>query len=81
MLLAKAVQRCAIPGLYSRIFAIYLQHRGSQKSTDKAKNILFYAPWVLYTLSVATIIVAMLEFYWIANVAVSMDDHRCLNLF
>ena len=31
LLLAKAVQHCSIPGLYSGIFAIYLQHRESQQ--------------------------------------------------
>ena len=79
LLLAKAVQHCAIPGLYSGIFAMHLQHRGSQKSADKAKNILFYVPWVLYTLSVATIILDTLTFCSVY--AVSMDDHRCLKIF
>ena len=79
LLLAKAVQRCAIPGLYSGIFAMYLQHRGSQQSTDRANNILFYALWVLYALTTATIIVDTLGFCW--NNPVSMDDHRFLNLF
>ena len=76
---AKAVQHCSISGLYSGIFAIYLQHCGSQQSTDRAKNILFYALWVLYALTTATIIVDMLEFCW--NDPVSMDDHPCLTLF
>ena len=58
--LAKAVQHCAIPGLYSGIFVIYLQHRGSPKSTDRAKNVLFYALLVLYALTTAIIIVDML---------------------
>ena len=62
LLLAKAVQRCAIPGIYSGIFAMYLQHRGSQQGTDRAKNILFYALWVLYGLTTATIIVDVLTF-------------------
>ena len=74
LLLAKAVQRCAIPGIYSGIFAMYLQHRGSQQGTDRAKNILFYALWVLYALSVATSIIEILIFCW--SDAVSMDDHR-----
>ena len=78
--MAKAVQRSTIPGLYSGIFAIYLQHRGSQQSTDRAKNILFYALSVLYALTTATIIVDILQFGGI-DVAVSGDDHRCLNFF
>ena len=79
LLLAKAVQHRAIPGLYSGIFAIYLQYRGSQKSTDRAKNILFYALWVLYALTTATIIVDMLICFLID--AVSVDHHRRLTLF
>ena len=39
----KVVQYCPIPGLYSGIFTMYLQHHESQESTDRAKNILFYA--------------------------------------
>ena len=81
LLLAKAVQCCAIPGLYSGIFAIYLQHRGSQQSTDRTKNILFYALWVLYASTTATIIVDVLELYLIIDMTVSVYDHRFLNLF
>src|ERR1700735_5350564 len=77
---AKAVQHYPIPGLYSGIFAMYLQHHGSQQSTDKAKNILFYALCVLYALSSATIIIDMLGFSW-PDAVVSMDDHGCLTLF
>ena len=58
---------------------MYLQHRGSQQSTDREKNILLYALWVLYALTTANIIIDMLEFWW--NDAVSMDDHRCLTFF
>ena len=77
--LAKAVQPLPILGLYSGIFGMYLQHSGSQQSTYKAKNILFYALWVLYALSAATVIFDILTFCWVY--AVSMDDHRCLTLF
>ena len=79
LLLAKAVQRCVIPGLYSGIFAIYLQPRGSHESTDRANNILFYALWVLYALTTATFIVDTLQSYWIIDVTVSIDDHLCLH--
>ena len=79
LLLANPVQHFPIPGFYSGIFAIYyLQHHGSQQSTDRANNTLFYALWALYALTTATIIVDMLHF-WIG--AVSMDDHACLTLF
>ena len=74
---AKAVQHCPIPGIYSGIFAMYLQHHESQKGTDKAKNILFYAICVLYALSVVDNIMDL-----ILNWAqVSLDDHCCLTLF
>ena len=77
---AKAIQHCAIQGLYSGIFAICLQlkHSGLQKSTDRARNILFYALSVLYALTTATFIVDMLQFCWIE---VGIDDHCCLTLF
>src|SRR5271168_4460935 len=55
---AKAVQYYPIPGLYSGIFAMYLQYHQLKKDrTDhsKAKTILFYALWALYILSLATI--------------------------
>ena len=78
---AKAVQYCPIPGLYSGIFAIYLQHHESQKSTaNKAKNILFYALWVLYALCAATGIIDILMYIQWPN-TVSMDDHGCLTFF
>ena len=74
---SKVVEHWAILGLYSGIFAMYLQHCGSQQSTDRAnsKNILFYALWGLYALTAATIIIEMLQFCW--NDSVSMDDYHC----
>ena len=74
--ITKAVQHCPIPGLYSGIFAMYLQHYRSQQSTNRAKNILFYALCVLYALSATIIIVDILELCWID--AVGMNDHRFL---
>ena len=68
-----------ILGLYSGIFAIYLVHHGSRQSTDKGKNIIFYALCVLYALTAATIMVDVLIFFW--RGPVSMDDHGCLILF
>ena len=43
---------------------MYLQHHGSQKSTDKTKNTLLYALWVLYALSATTGIIDTLGFSW-----------------
>ena len=66
----KAVQYCSIlAGLYSGIFVMYSQqhHSKSQQSTDKAKNILFYALWVLYALSVVTIVIDILVISWPGN--------------
>ena len=77
--IAKVVQHCLIPGLYSGIFAMYLQHRESQQSPDRANNIFFYALSVLYALCMATIIVDILALCWIDPV--SMDDHPCFTLF
>ena len=59
---------------------MYLQHCGSQQSTsDRAKNILFYALCVLYALTTATGTIDILH-YWVYTV--SMDHHRCcLTLF
>ena len=52
---------------------MHLQHHGSQKD---AKNILFYALWVLYALSAGTSIIHIITIYW--RNAVSMDVHGCL---
>ena len=58
---------------------MYLQYHGSQQSTDRANNILFYALWALYALTMANIIVDIQQFFW--TDPVSMDDHHCLTLF
>ena len=58
---------------------MYLQPRGLQKSTDRANNILFYALWVLYALTMGTCIVDMIISFW--PDAVSVDDLRRLMLF
>ena len=78
-LAAKAVPHSPIPGLYSGIFMMYLQHCRSQQSTNRGKNILFYALWALYALSTATGIIDILLFFW--SDTVSMDVYRCLTLF
>ena len=82
---AKAAQHCPIPGFYSGIFGMYLNHHGSQQSAYKAKNIIFYALWLLYALSAAITIIHILGIYWWDAVvswrdAVSKDDHGCLTL-
>ena len=58
---------------------MYIQHRGSQKSTDRANNILFYALGILYGLTTATIIIDILETCWVGTV--SINDNRCLTFF
>ena len=58
---------------------MYLEHHGSRQSTDKAKNSLFYALWVLYALSAATSIIDILQFPF--RDAVSLDDYSCLTFF
>ena len=55
-------------GLYSGIFAMYLQHHSSKKGTHGTKNILFFSLCVLYVLSVATVITDMAVFiYGVSN--------------
>ena len=73
---AKALQNCPIPGIYSGIFAMYLQHNRSQKRTDKARNILFYALWILYALSAVNYITFISKMSYLEE-SVSMDDHGC----
>jgi len=46
-----------VPGLYSGIFAIFLQHNTSKKGDDQGKSIVFYALCALYVLSLVTVIV------------------------
>ena len=60
---------------------MYLQHCGSQKSTGGAKNIPFYALWMLYASTTAAIIIDMLVFCLIDADSVSMDHHGCLTWF
>jgi len=56
-------------GVYSGIFAVYLQleYNRSQKDTHKANNILFYALCMLYAFSMATIILDIVPRSAVAN--------------
>src|ERR1700735_865771 len=74
---AKAVPHCPILGLYSGIFAIYLQHH---QSTAQGKSILFYALSVLYALTAATIIIETVAFCWVDPVSPDAN-HGCFALF
>ena len=61
---------------------MYLQHRESQKGTDKAKSILFYALWVLYAVSAATCVIDILKYLGVWRLdLVSVDDYGWLALF
>ena len=60
---------------------MYLQHCGSQKNTDRAKNILFYALWTLYASTTVAISIDMLVFCLIDADSVSMDHHGFLTWF
>jgi hypothetical protein len=74
---AKAVH--ISPGLYSGIFLLYLQYRGSTKSTDKANNIIFYALCALYFLSVAALLLDVSDFVIsqaVSNNSLHNNDHR-----
>ena len=52
----------SFPGLYSGIFALYIQCHASRTDAVKANNILFYLLCCLYFLSIATISVEMVYF-------------------
>jgi hypothetical protein len=68
---------CLNPGLYSGIFAIYLQYSGSKsdKGTNK-RDILFYAICALYVLSLATIVVDTTSLaIFVSNNSVHNNDH------
>ena len=50
-------------GLYSGIFAVYLQHRDSQnKSRTRTASIIFYALCVLYILSTVNVVLDLANF-------------------
>ena len=58
---------------------MYFQQRGSQQRTDKAETMFFYALWVIYALSAATVILdIVVALYW---PYVSVDNDNCLTLF
>ena len=57
--LDKDVQLFSGPGLYSGIFAMYLQYQWESK---KGTKILFYAVCLLYALGTATIVTDMVTF-------------------
>src|SRR5271154_817914 len=74
---AKAVQYYPIPGLYSGIFAMYLQYHQLKKDSTgqgKAKTILFYALCALYVLSLAVISLDTTEFGLAFSGAVSNNS-------
>ena len=74
---AKAVQHYPIPGLYSGIFAMYLQNRyGSKKDPNKGNSIVFYALCLLYVLSV---VMTILNLAIVVIQAVSKNDPSCSN--
>src|SRR5271168_1616724 len=74
---AKEVQYYPIPGLYSGIFAMYLQYYQLKKDSTgqgKAKTILFYALCALYVLSLAVISLDTTEFVVTFSGAVSNNN-------
>src|SRR5271168_2921601 len=84
---AKEVQYYPIPGLYSGIFAMYLQYYQFKKDSTgqgKAKTILFYALCALYVLSLALISLDTTEYVLAFSGAVSnnssMQSNDCIFL-
>ena len=65
---AKAVRHYPISGVYTGIFALYLQYYTSRKDASKGNNIIFYALCLLYLLSFS---LNVLDFL----VQVSEDGH------
>ena len=55
------------PGLYSGIFAMYLQYMTSKRGTKKTTNILFYALCTLYVLTGATMIIDIITIIFAVN--------------
>ena len=74
-LLSKEVQNYPILGIYSGMFAIYLQYHIFKKESDDAKrNTVSYALCVLYVLSAASI--ALQIAFFRADGFVSNNDHH-----
>src|SRR5271168_2820716 len=74
---AKEVQYYPIPGLYSGIFAMYLQYYQFKKDSTgqgKAKTILFYALCALYILSLASISIDTTQLVLFSSGAVSNNS-------
>ncbi|KAF8815192.1 hypothetical protein BYT27DRAFT_7334053 [Phlegmacium glaucopus] len=65
---------CFLYGIYSGIFAIYLQGT-LKRSTDKRNNIIFYALCVLYVLSVVNVVgdIARLTYDFIGNLTTALQ--------
>lgn len=57
---AKAIYCYPVIGLYSGVFAMYLQHHTC--NINKGNNMLFYALCLLYFLSTATIVFDLAAF-------------------
>ncbi|KAF8815190.1 hypothetical protein BYT27DRAFT_7196954 [Phlegmacium glaucopus] len=72
---------CFLYGLYSGIFAIYLQGT-SKRSTDKRNNIIFYALCALYVLSVVIVVadIARFTYYVIVQFIGNLTTILQLNL-
>src|SRR5271155_3910736 len=80
---AKAIQHHPIPGLYSGIFALYLQYHRSKKNIDQAKatSILFYALCALYVLSLATFSLDVADFVMQVREVSDNSESKMMNVF
>ena len=71
---AKTVQHYAISGVYTGIFAMYLQYYASRKDVSKGNSIIFYALSRLYLLSLSTIALDVFDLIG-TFIPVSKDKH------
>ena len=60
LLVTKQVQLFLAPGVYSGIFAIYLQWTSNESST-RTPNVVFYILCILYVLSAVTFVCDLLQ--------------------
>ena len=72
VILAKEVQLFPNPGLYSGIFAIYLQ---CPKKDSRTAMIIFYVLCLLYVLSTVTVVCDLLNVIFAIYVVVSNNSY------
>ena len=67
-------------GIYSAMFAMYLQYEGSKKPTDKRTTIVFYSLCTLYALSSAVFTIDIAETVLLVS-KISVRDHNLFSCY